>query len=687
MGSIFHLDFETRSVLDLRVVGVDRYVKHPSTKILLLSFAENDNKVEQWQPHLNPKLPSVVDDAVHDRDVIIHAFNATFERNVFNKLLNIWIEYNRWVDSMIWARHMSMPGGLEDVGKTLGLPPSQMKLAAEGERLIQMFSLPVHAGGEKTLFGISQPVFRDWKSDPKDWEIFCDYNKMDTVSERAVLHKMKKFPLPPLEQRGWVLDQKINDFGMPTDMQMVDGSLKIAMQVKADLLKQIKDITNLENPNSNPQILGWIKERGYSFGSLEKPMVARALNGECPLTPEAKQVLNIRKQASKTSYKKLSALKEVISDDGMLRDQFAFMGSARAGRWSGHTVQLHNLPRPVKEVEKNMSRALELLKAGDLVSLSLEFDTPPMEIIASCLRGMFRAPEGYHFDVCDLNAIENRGLGWVARCPAILDVFKNKRDPYIDFAVDMYKQPYEVLYAEWKAGDSTKRQNAKPAVLGAGYRLGGGEEKENPDGDIIKTGLWGYAEAMGVKMTKEEAHLSVKVFREKFKEVVQLWYDLENASMKAVRTGKPQTVGPVTFQAFGKKLLRILLPSGRGLHYIHPKIENIAFGNYGEKPTLTYEGIDLDTKQWTRITTHGGKLTENIVQAISRDILLNGMFEAEKIGIKIAGHIHDEIISLTKNDSGQKLQDLRQCMIKSPIWAPDFPIDADGYSSNYYRKG
>lgn len=410
------------------------------------------------------------------------------------------------------------------------------------------------------------------------------------------------------------------------------------------------------------------------------------------LTEAGRRALILRKQTSKTSYTKLDRIRDIVSSDGRLRDQFSFLGSSRAGRWSGHGVQIHNLPRPTKAVEQNLSGALALLEAGNSAAVEKELGFP-LEVVAGCLRSMFQAPPGYKLIVSDLNAIENRGLGWVARCDAILDVFRKNRCPYLDFSTKLHGESYEELETAYKAGDALakqRRQDSKPPVLGAGYRLGGGEEIETEDGDIIRTGLWGYAQNMGIELSREQAHNAVKVFREAYPEVKQLWYDLEDAAFRAMKDNTSQERGRCVFQAFGpkkaRKLLRILLPSGRGLHYIRPKLEMREFMGQ-DKLTLTYEGIDQKKHIWTRIQTQGGKLTENIVQAISRDILLNGMFLAEQRGLTIVGHIHDEIITLVPESSPLGLADLRTCMIESPTWAADFPLNADGFEDKTYRKG
>jgi DNA polymerase len=685
-----YLDFETRSTLPLPERGLDNYLRHPSTQPLMLAYAFDDQKTQLWERHIHGELPVDVRESLADPSVKKIAWNAGFERNVLKFIFGTWVPYDQWIDPMVHARHMSMPGYLEEVSEILGLTDEAKmtwgtkKDPGEAQTLIKMFCEPTVQGGEETLFGISEPWFRDWDTDPEMWTRFCEYCKRDVEAERAILRKMKKFPLPDVEQRGWCLDQKINDRGIPTDLELVNGSSSIATRVKEDLRAQLLEITKLENPNSQQQMLGWLKAQGYTFGALGKAFVARALAGECELTDAAKQALILRKQAAKTSDSKLDAIANMIGPDGRLRHQFAFMGASRTGRWSGHDVQPQNLPTPTPFVKKNLELACDLLRTEDYLSLTLEFPSL-MDVVAGTIRSLFRASHGKTLAVCDLSAIENRIIGWLTGCDAITQVFRDKKDPYLDFAARLYGIPYEQLFAEYMAGDKTKRTNGKPATLGCGFGLGGGEEYETKDGDILKGGLWGYAWNMGVQLTHDEAHASVRIFRESYPEVVNFWYDLEDAVVRAIRTKEIQTIGPVEIQCFGAKLFRILLPSGRGLHYIRPKIEKMEV--HGKmKDGITCEGKDQKTHKWGRIKTYGGKLTENIVQAIARDVLLNGMLLADERDLPIVLHVHDEIGCEVDKTYTSALDDLRDCMMTAPLWGKDLLLGAEGYCADVYRK-
>jgi len=673
------VDFETRSEISLPEFGLDNYVKHKSTIPLMLSWALDDNPFQLWQKHLEGKFCSELQDALTDPHVKKVAFNSSFERAVLAELCGIETPFDSWLDALIWARHLSVTGDLYTVGKVFGLPQDELKIK-DGDRLIKLFCGPGVAAHETPLFGQMPAFFHDWDSDPEDWELFGQYCIGDGVSERSLLKRMQAFPLPEMEQRGWCLDQKINARGLPMDMELVAGSKDVAELVKADLWAELKALTGVENPNSGPQMLAWLETQGYTFSGIGKPFVNRALAGECDLTPEAIKALNLRKQSSKTSDAKLQKIVNSVSGDGRLRHQFLFMGAPRTGRWSGgggevKNVQMQNLPRPTKEVSKNLDLAINLLKNRDYTGIAMEFSSP-MDVVTSTLRSTIKASPGKKLLVCDLNAVEFRALGWITRCESIESVFRTGRDPYKDFAVDLFGVPYEEVTKQ-------QRQDAKPGVLGGGYQLSGGEEMINEAGDKIFTGLMGYARSLQIELDHDLAHDSIARFREKYWEVTEAWKEIESRALEAVRNpGTPVAYNDFAFECFGTKLLRLMLPSGRGLHYIRPKIE---IDEKFNKPGITYEGRLQSKKAIGRIKNYGGKWVENMCQAFSRDLLLHGMFEADKIGLPIVGSTHDELICETDPES--KLEDLRACMIKTPAWAPGLVLDAEGYeTTGPYRK-
>lgn len=747
-----HNDFETRSAIDLKIVGIDNYAKHASTSILMWAYAFDDGPVQLWEPHLG-RLPSDAADALRDPNVIKAAWTASFERNIFLRKLDIDIPIECWIDPMINARYLSLPGSLESVGEILHLP-LHLRKNSDGDRLIDLFSIPKKpkktrraASDLDSLFDISplaasavEPTFADYKSHPDEWEAMGRYCKQDVVAERALgawLNHKQCAPLPEREMKIWYLDQHINAFGVPTDRKFVENSYTLASKDKDALTAQQKKLTGLENPNSPVQMLKWAHAEGYPYNSLRKEPVSVALaDPAVHMTKLGREVLELRKQSAKTSYTKLAAMTEAVSADDYLRNQFSFMGSARAGRWSGKQVQLHNMARPIKAIEAEgaLDKARALIYACDYDGIQEAFTWKDakgkhpgsvIDIVTSCVRSSFVAPPGYRFNVCDLNAIENRVLGWVSGEEKILDVFRTlsssgrKRCPYLTFACIMYNLPYDVLehaYYILKNPDAKeKRQIAKPAVLGAGYRLSGGQWGTNRYGDRIKTGLWGYAENMGVDMSQELSNESVRAFRAEYQRVVHAWYEYEDAVLRCLKGQGPQEMssnGPLDpvygcqlggrahhhliwcdrrRRRDGQYILRIHLPSGRCLHYVNAQIVTREMpgrdGTTYEKKAMAYEGIDQVTKQWELIYTHGGKLIENVVQAISRDILAEGMLKSAEAGMQIVLHVHDEIATLSKDTSESPgLPELRAIMSATPLWCPGLPLDADGYQGSYYRK-
>jgi len=694
--TVLHGDFETRSTLSLPVHGLRRYVTHPTTEPLLLAWAIDEGPIHLWQKHIDGQFCSELRDALTDPHVIKSAWNTAFERNVLQYIFRTIVPVEQWEDPMIQARFMSMPGYLEDVTKILGMT-GEAKMSwgtkadpGEAQKLITMFCEPAVAAKDTPLFGPMPAWFHDWDSNPVEWERFGEYCKQDLVAERAVKNKLRAFPLPEREVLAWRIDQEINERGVFCDMPLVRGGAGVAEQIKAELHQNIRDITKVENPNSNPQLLTWLKTQGYTFSGLAKGFVARALDGECELSGDARKVLEYRKQSAKTSDAKLEVIAESVCEDNRLRHQYAFMGASRTGRWSGKGdyggAQLQNPPRPSKAVAKKLDVALDLLRAGDYLGLLLEFPNP-MEAVTTSIRSIFKAAPGKKLLVCDLNAVENRVLGPLTGCDAINEVFRQKRCPYLSFAVKMYGLPYEELEARHNAGDEEvkeMRQNSKPPVLGAGYQLSGGEEMiDKESGDKIFTGLMGYSRNMGVEMAHDLCHKAIDTFRTEFSEVPLFWYASQDAALEAVRTGKITYAGPLTFKPYGKQLLQMILPSGRPLNYIRPLIEQ---DERFKKEGITYEGKDQKTHNWSRIKGYGGKWTEQSDQGIARDLLVEAMFRAKKKGLDIVMHLHDELVCEVDKESKFAVEDLRECLIQSPEWMPSLILDAEGFATDYYKK-
>ena len=744
MQEIFHLDYETRAVPDLDEVGVDVYSAHPSAKVLLAQYARGDRKVQVWQPHLQPDMPAELEDALLDPFTPVCAWGAaSFERIITKRLLGIERPTTEWICAMAAARYAGLPGKLDDFCKVMNLG-DESKLKT-GKELIKLFCEPTDLGGEDTLFGISEPLFNTPYTHPREWQQFIEYGKQDIVAERAALKKLRPFLPSEEEWETWRLDAKINETGWSVDRLLVDNAREIALRTREPLLARLKEITGLQNCNSRAQLLPWLQERGYLFDSLGKEFIARALAGDCQLTTESKEALELRLQTAKSSVSKYTALADMTAEDARLRYQYTYYG-AHTGRWAAHGVNVGNLLRPSKEVEKKLNLAIDLVRKLDYPGIVREFKNP-LDVAAGVQRSAFRAPTGKKFVVADLNAIENRELGFLARCNAISNVFKGRYtyhgpdaveygtskpiregmtyplDPYLQFAVGMFKMTYHDLWVEWKIkGDSTKRTICKPPVLGGGYALGPGEERvDRETGLSYFTGLMGYGRNMNIELTQEQATKSIAVLRQEWKEVTWLWKDMERAAAFAIRhpghltgVGVPELKWEfdlfdrlgrkiqeprVSFRCHSDKVLELVLPSGRPLFYWSPRVETQQKTWTGikdgrevtrsyEQDVIFYHHKDPKTKQWVETDTFGGHLVENADQADARDILVDGLKEADKIGFEVVGHTYDEAVCLAEINSGLGLEQLRECLTKEhPRYGGDLPLEAEGFESDVYRKG
>jgi len=635
------VDYEAFSLVDLKEVGFDNYVHDPSTGISMLGWALDHEDVEIWLPHEGPP-PQKLIDAFRDPKIIKVAWNARFECDVTNVIMGpryvaggLFAPITEYRDPIVLARNLSLPGKLEDVGAILKMREQK---DPRGDELKEMFCMPVSKGGELTLFGIAPPLFRNHVSHPKEFAEYIAYCKQDIRTERDLWYRMLKVPFPEEQWRGWLLDQKINSFGMPGRRDLAEKGLRLALRFIHDQRKLLKEKTGLENPNSDPQMKEWVTARGYPWNSLRAPTVQAELKKEnSTLTPECREALKIRASARKSSYTKIEKFLSLLSLDDRLRHQFRYMGAARTGRWASgggeeSSVQVQNLPRGEKAVKKKLMFALELLDREDYDGIVREFTNTAnpkdsitvVEFVITLLRSLFQAKPGKKIIVADKNAIENRMLGWAAGCNAILDVFRTCNDcgyfvfdlvgqffcpkcgghksrcPYLAFGTHLYSKSYEQMWATYSKGNEEERQNSKPPVLGGGYGLGGGELYINEYGDEVRGGLWGYALTVcGVDMPKQLAHAAVDVLRHAWPEVVQLWVDLEEAFKQVLKRGGIIKVGEVTWNkeqhewlehpTKGKQcvitfrrikmegggyLIRMELPSGRALHYLNATIED-----------------------------------------------------------------------------------------------------------------
>jgi DNA polymerase len=670
-----HCDFETSSTADLKKVGLDNYARDPSTRALMMSFQFDNARPVLWLPH-KTKLPLVIRDAVEDRSVTKIAHNAAFEIEIFRHVLGVDARPDDWHCTMIMALSLGLPAQLAQlVRDALQLDRKYWK-DERGEKLIAKFCYP--AGAAK----ITEP----WITHAKDFSDFGEYCIQDTVAEAKVYSILRRY-VPDLENvmREWRLGQVINERGLPVDVKMIETAQRVAKRVKTDYKQTMIDMTGLANPNSTQQILPWLQDRGYPFSSLGKDRVSLALRefGD-NITAEAKEVIRLRQESNKTSLTKYDAILR-CSHGGRLRNTFLYCGAAATGRYAGRILG-QNMPRPSKAVEGYEEYARELLLREDVDGLRMLFG-PPLDVLASLIRTAIAPEPGLKLAVADLSSIELCVVAWQTKCQFWTDVVFSGKDAYKAFAEQWLQKPYaEVTKFE--------RGLSKPPALGCGYRMGPGR-KVGREPDITKTGLWGYAENMGVRMTKEQCKTAVKVYRDLSPEVVQFWRDLDNASLDCVHTGEPQTVGMLTFD-MKPPFLRMRLPSGRYVHYCRPRIEDVEIeyeNEAGETETmvkrgLTYERLSQTSNKWVRRANHGGRFTEQSTQAISKDLLQLAIEECEaEDDLPVIGHYHDEV--LTEPDALHEgaLGKVLNAMRKGAPWTKGLFLGAAGYEGTFYKKG
>jgi len=676
---ILDLDYESRSCVDLTSVGIHNYASHPSTEIILASFSIDEGPIKLWQPHLEP-IPQELKWALEDPLVEQKwAFNVAFERIMTRHCLGIHVPIEEWRDVQVMARYYSLPGNLEDVGTILNIESQKLK---EGKELIRLFCVPFIDQKDTPLFGPTEPVFKDWSTNPVEWERFCKYNIQDTRAQQEERRKLKDFDLPKQEWKNWFLSENINDRGLFVDMDLVNGATQVVEREQDRLETELKSLTGVNNANSRNQILEWLRGEGYIFSSVGKNFIKRSLDGEGKLTEKAVRALNLRTQLAKSGTDKLKIFRSMTCDDLYLRDSFSFMGASRTGRFNSRGINIQNLTRPDKEVNESLEEAVVLLKSADYDGVSRRYKCSVLDAASSILRPVFASPSGTKMIIADLNAIEPRVSAWISGCQTMLDIFIKGLDPYKSFGAELFKKPYDQISKE-------ERNMSKPPLLGCSYRLSGGEEIINDDNDKVYTGLLAYARSMGVELTKEFADRAVEIFRKKYREIPKFWYTLEDAYKSAVLDGDVIDLGKLKFY-MKQNTLCMELPSGRCLHYINPQVEENVLvqgpkGEY-EKTVYSHDATDKNTMQWGRVTTHGGVLIENATQAIARDVLLEGMREAERVGFDIRLHVHDEIMSYISLDSTLTVKDLEYAMAKQISWAPDLPLGAEGFETNFYRK-
>jgi len=646
------IDVETYSSTDLVKRGVYVYVEAEDFEILLFAYAYDDNPVEIIDLACGEKLPQAVIEDLTNPKVIKTAFNSNFERTCLAKYLSKPMPPEHWRCSAVHALTLGLPTSLDKVAKCMNLEQQKM---SEGKALLRYFSMPCKPTKSNNGRTGNLPEHNREK-----WEIFKRYCKQDVEVERTIRKKLDRCPVVGNEWKLWALDQKINDGGVKIDKLLVENAIKFDEAYQNQKTKEAAALTNLENPNSPSQLKEWLETKGIKVKSLSKEKVKELL-GEVE-DDKVKRVLELRQELSKTSVKKYEAMKRAVCKDERVRGLMKFYGANRTGRWSSKLVQTQNLPRNNMD---NLEDARMLLKTGNFEMLEILFDSIP-DVLSQLIRTAFIPSQDSRFIVSDFSAIEARVIAWIAGEKWVIDTFKSSGKIYEMTASKMFGVPIEKIV---KGNPEYElRQKGKVATLACGY--------QGSSGALIAMGA--------VKMGLEEDELPeiVAAWRKSNSNIVKLWRKIETAAIKSVDEKKVVKMQyGLEFSCRGGVLF-IKLPSGRSLAYVRPRIETDARFN---KTKLTYEGIEQGTKQWGRLSTYGGKLTENIVQAIARDCLAEAMLRLDRAGYKIVFHVHDEVILDVPNGFGS-LNEVNKIMGEPIEWAPGLPLKADGFETSYYKK-
>lgn len=662
MGKIntLSIDIESYSDVDLQKCGVYKYAQSPNFEVLLFGVSVNGGKVTVYDLAQGEKLPMDIITALTDDTVPKWAFNAAFER----VCLSVWLQRNypqcfcsysinedtvgdyldpaAWKCSMIWSAYMGLPLSLAGAGTVLGLEEQKLK---EGKDLIRYFCVPckptkVNGGRTRNL-----P-----EHDTEKWNLFKFYNKRDVEVEMSIQDRQKKYPVPDFVWEEYHLDQEINDRGIALDMDVVENAIAFDAKSKAELSEKMQELTNLDNPNSVVQMKQWLADNGLEMDSLGKKEVAQAVK---TAPKELAEVLLLRQQLSKSSVKKYQAMQNAVCEDGRARGMFQFYGANRSGRWAGRMIQLQNLPQ---NHMPDLEQARGLVESGNYDAMELLYDDIP-DTLSQLIRTAFVPRAGMKFVVADFSAIEARVLSYLAKESWRSEVFQNNGDIYCASASAMFGVPVE------KHGvNGHLRQKGKIAELALGYG-----------------GSVGALKAMGaldMGLKEEELQPLVDSWRAANPNIVRFWWDVDRCVKDTVKNRVTTETHGIRF-FYQSGMLFIQLPSGRRLSYVKPRMGENRFG--GE--AVTYEGVG-GTKKWERIESYGPKFVENIVQAISRDILAYAMRTLSHCFI--CGHVHDELI--IECSMGVSLDAVCEQMGRTPPWISGLLLRADGYECSFYKK-
>lgn len=671
--SVLSIDVETRSRVDLKRCGVFRYVECPDFAITLFAYAYGDAPVSVVDLAQGERLPTHVLHDLTAPGIVKKSFNASFEITTIGKHFGLTLDPAQWHCTSVHSLYLGLPNSLGEVGKVLGLAEDKQKMSS-GWALIRYFCMPckpTKINGGRTW---NQP-----QHDPAKWALFKDYCKRDVETEREVDHKLARFPVPAAEHKLWVLDQLMNARGMEVDPTLVANAIDCDNAAKARLTAEAVAITGLDNPSSRAQLLAWLQEETPEgeevITDVTKKTVKKLLAGSTDAT--IMRVLELRQELAKTSVTKYTAMARAMCADHSVRGLTQFYGASRTGRWAGRLVQVQNLPQ---NKLKDIDLARNLVRAGDFESLELLFGNVP-DTLSQLIRTAFVARPGHVYVDVDFSAIEARMLAWLSDCKWRLEVFDTHGKIYEASAEQMFKLP-----AGSVGKKSPYRQRGKVSELALGY--GGGQNA------LITMG------ALEMGLTEDELPAIVAAWRAANPEVVKFWYACESAAKQAV-ANKTSVTLPIAggraklVFAYESGFLTIRLPVGRKLFYVKPRIEQedlvreLASGakyTAAREGSLTYEGADQKTKKWTRLSSYGGKLVENLCQAISRDCLAEAMTALDAKGFTLLTTVHDEIVC-EELIGGTRNVKLAEQVLGVPIaWAPGLRLTADGFETPYFMK-
>lgn len=638
------IDIETYSSTNLNQTGVYRYADSDDFELLLFGYAVDFGPVKVVDLTQGEKIPSQIIQALDDPNIIKSAFNAQFERVCLSNYVGHRLKPAGWHCSRVWSATLGLPLSLRDVGTVLGLP--RQKITA-GKELVRYFCTPCKSTKSNQHRTRNFPYHA-----PDKWRQFKQYNQRDVEVEMEITQKLGRFPVPQNEWENYWMDQDINDRGIRIDQQLVTNAIKCQEEFHDQYLKTSQQLTGLANPNSPLQLKDWLHRQSVETDSLAKASVAQLLQ---TTTGTVHQVLALRQLLSKSSVKKYQAMQKAMCKDGRVHGLLQFYGANRTGRWAGRLVQVQNLPR---NSMPDLEEARELVKQGNIAALAILYDSVP-DVLSQLIRTAFIPSNGHHFYVADFSAVEARVIAWLSGEDWRQAAFAKNEDIYCASASQMFGVPVV------KHGvNGELRQKGKIAELALGY---GGSIGALKAMSATKLGL-----------TEDELPSLVQMWRNASPNIVQFWWDIDNAAKECIKTHLPQATHGMRL-VYRSGCLFLRLRSGRYLCYPRPKIGTNRFGS----ESITFMGINT-VKKWCRIETYGAKLVENIVQATSRDLLAEAMRRLEADGNQVVMHIHDEAVIDAPKDSS--LETMVNIMTEVPSWADGLILNAAGFVGDFYKK-